>query len=64
MSELDCVTFYGKLTTTELPQLFAHVKPSFTVLELGIHIDGQLTMADYIAVHEVGHASYEQLGRH
>jgi len=35
--------------TTELPLLSALVKPSFAVIDLGINIDGQLTMADYIA---------------
>jgi len=39
----------AKLTTTELPLLSAHVKPSSAVLDLGVNIDSQLTMADHVA---------------
>jgi len=39
----------AKLTTTELPLLSALVKPSSAVLDLGVNIDGQLTMADHVA---------------
>ena len=38
------------LTTTELPLFFALVKPSSTVLDLGVNIDSQLTTADHVAV--------------
>jgi len=37
-----------KLTTTELPLLSALVKPSSAVLDLGVNIDGQLTIADHV----------------
>ena len=36
-------------TTTELLLLTALVKPSSAVLDLGVTIDGQLTMADHVA---------------
>ena len=39
----------AKLTTTELPLLSALVKPSSAVIDLGVNIDGQLTMADHVA---------------
>ena len=39
----------AKLTATELPLLSALVKPSSSVLDLGVNIDGQLTMADHVA---------------
>ena len=38
----------AKLTTTEFSLLSSTVKPSSTVLDLGVHIDGQLTMADHV----------------
>jgi len=41
---------FAKLTTTELPLLSALVKPLSAVIDLGVNIDGQLTMADHIAV--------------
>jgi len=39
----------AKLTITELPLLSALVKPSSAVLDLGVNIDGQLTIADHVA---------------
>jgi len=39
----------AKLTTTELPLLSALVKPSSAVIDLGVNIHGQLTMADHVA---------------
>jgi len=39
----------AKLSTTELLLLSALVKPSSVVLDLGVTIDGQLTMADHVA---------------
>jgi len=39
----------AKLTTTGLPLLSALIKPSSAVLDLGVNIDGQFTMADYVA---------------
>ena len=39
----------AKLTTTELPLLSALVKPSSAMIDLGVNIDEQLTMADYVA---------------
>ena len=38
----------AKLTTTDLPLLSALVKPSSAVIDLGVNIDGQLTMADHV----------------
>jgi len=34
--------------TAELPLLSALIKPSYAVLDLGVNIDGQLTMADHV----------------
>jgi len=39
----------AKLTTTELPLLSILVKLSSAVLDLGVNIDGLLTMADHVA---------------
>ena len=39
----------AKLTATELPLLSVLVKPSSAVLDLGVNIDGLLTMADHVA---------------
>jgi len=38
----------AKLTTTEFSILSSAVKPSSAVLDLGVHINGQLTMADHV----------------
>jgi len=40
----------AKLITTELPLLSVLIKPSSAVLDLGVNIDGQLTMADHVAM--------------
>ena len=39
----------AKLTATELPLLSALVKPSSSVLDLGVNIDGQLTTSPHYA---------------
>ena len=39
----------AKLTTTKLPLLSALVEPSSAVLDLGVNIDNQLTMANHVA---------------
>ena len=43
------LVWLAKLTTIELPLLSALVKPSSAVIDLGVNIDGQLTMADHVA---------------
>jgi len=49
-------TQLAKLTTTELPLLSALVKPSSVVIDLGVNIDGQLTMADHVDALYAGRA--------
>ena len=49
----------AKLTTTELPLLSALVKPSSAVIDLGVNIDLQLTMADHVAALYASHAYFK-----